>query len=491
MTQVNPIMGVPLWLPIMVCFLIGVTFGLLRWGGTRRWIGAVLGLLAIAGLMAAMLLPYYSRARMQARPVNVLNTPANPNVLAEDPLRMSPDPSSAVSPDVTHDVTGPVRLKFILIAGGGLFVVLLVRTVRGGRNKTAASMALGLVLVLGIGMFFFVGVRSSVAPRVVSTSVPSSPRPSAREIIPDRAATDRLDPDIFPSSGSAAVQCARKLVRQWLDTLDRQAARDLRRLQLRVTPDPRDEERVRTALRTEFRASPFSSPPASQPQPVDRDRPTLTITVTTVDPGNDQPREFVVQGSLTHGDFQAEFQNRAVDKPWVEQRAAREAVVADPGLLGSSPDQALLLAIDKAAEQVDPVLRRDFAGRSYLSSTESRQEILRALQGGDLIRDRFTQQFNRPYGTVWRTALLVDTSSDAVGPIVQKFNALAKAKEREACAEREALRRRIFSGVGLVALISVIYLFLNAATKGYYVWSLRVGGGLLLLAGVATVCLIA
>jgi hypothetical protein len=33
-----------------------------------------------------------------------------------------------------------------------------------------------------------------------------------------------------------------------------------------------------------------------------------------------------------------------------------------------------------------------------------------------------------------------------------------------------------FSIVGLIVLITVVYVFLNAATKGYYVWSLRVAG---------------
>jgi hypothetical protein len=35
---------------------------------------------------------------------------------------------------------------------------------------------------------------------------------------------------------------------------------------------------------------------------------------------------------------------------------------------------------------------------------------------------------------------------------------------------------------GLLALIVVVYLFLNAATKGYYAWSLRIAG--VVLAGV-------
>ncbi|MHC4567597.1 MAG: hypothetical protein ACYTE3_17770, partial [Planctomycetota bacterium] len=36
--------------------------------------------------------------------------------------------------------------------------------------------------------------------------------------------------------------------------------------------------------------------------------------------------------------------------------------------------------------------------------------------------------------------------------------------------------RMIGSVAGLLALITVAYVFLNAATKGYYTWSLRIAG---------------
>ena len=39
--------------------------------------------------------------------------------------------------------------------------------------------------------------------------------------------------------------------------------------------------------------------------------------------------------------------------------------------------------------------------------------------------------------------------------------------------------RMFFSVLGLLVLITVVYAFLNAATKGYYVWSLRIAGAIL------------
>jgi hypothetical protein len=38
-----------------------------------------------------------------------------------------------------------------------------------------------------------------------------------------------------------------------------------------------------------------------------------------------------------------------------------------------------------------------------------------------------------------------------------------------------------FSILGLLMLITVVYAFLNAATKGYYAWSLRIAGIVLAL----------
>jgi len=47
--------------------------------------------------------------------------------------------------------------------------------------------------------------------------------------------------------------------------------------------------------------------------------------------------------------------------------------------------------------------------------------------------------------------------------------------------------RMIGSAIGVVALIAVIYFFLNMATRGYYEWSLRIAGVVLAIVAVISV----
>jgi len=90
------------------------------------------------------------------------------------------------------------------------------------------------------------------------------------------------------------------------------------------------------------------------------------------------------------------------------------------------------------------------------------------LEGG-FILDRFVQSFEGAAGKIWRQALLIDASAG-------KLKNLAQRKAVVARNRRSTWARMFFSIIGLIVLITVVYAFLNAATKGYYVWSLRVAG---------------
>jgi hypothetical protein len=102
------------------------------------------------------------------------------------------------------------------------------------------------------------------------------------------------------------------------------------------------------------------------------------------------------------------------------------------------------------------------------------------LRRHKLIRDEFVQRFERPYGIVYRKALLIDVSDDQITSLANQYATIAWANSRH-------LNQSWASLIGLVLLIVVVYLFLNAATKGYYVWSLRLGGIAMVAAGIYTV----
>ena len=88
---------------------------------------------------------------------------------------------------------------------------------------------------------------------------------------------------------------------------------------------------------------------------------------------------------------------------------------------------------------------------------------------GDFILDRFVQSFEGTTGKIWRQALLLDVSPEKLKNLAMRKTVIAQARKTN-------FARMFFSIIGLIALITVVYAFLNAATKGYYVWSLRISG---------------
>jgi hypothetical protein len=64
----------------------------------------------------------------------------------------------------------------------------------------------------------------------------------------------------------------------------------------------------------------------------------------------------------------------------------------------------------------------------------------------------------------------------------EKLTKLAHRKAAVMRATKKTWTRMSVSVFGFTILITLVYVFLNAATKGYYVWSLRIAGIVLFLA---------
>ena len=134
--------------------------------------------------------------------------------------------------------------------------------------------------------------------------------------------------------------------------------------------------------------------------------------------------------------------------------------------------QANQQALVSAARQLSTLLKQGFGGPAPTPSaaTVKASDVLR----GDVVVDRFVQSFDGTAGRIWRQAFLVDTSKD-------KLTRLLYTKVVKRRALRCTWARRIASGLGALVLITAVYALLNAATRGYYVWSLRIAGFLLAL----------
>lgn len=106
------------------------------------------------------------------------------------------------------------------------------------------------------------------------------------------------------------------------------------------------------------------------------------------------------------------------------------------------------------------------------------------VNNGTLKTRSFDQQFNRPYGTLWRSALLIEAPE-------RELKAMAQMYVEHARSQSQSWAKLAISAVALLGVILLVYLFLNAATKGYYVWSVRIGTVVLAAVGVSCILLLA
>jgi len=183
-----------------------------------------------------------------------------------------------------------------------------------------------------------------------------------------------------------------------------------------------------------------------------------------------------------------------VDKRWVDDFAAfvsaephREWLVAYSSKVTDSRQDAHQQALHAAGVKLRPYVRdylRGHSSRQMQRLADCPDDVLDAqietvLRSGpsDLIGDRFVQRVHRPYGGVWREALLIHASAERIASMGVEASNRLEARQiyvvAQAGSERVWWMRMVLSIAGLIALICVMYLFLNFATRGYYVWALR------------------
>ena len=183
-----------------------------------------------------------------------------------------------------------------------------------------------------------------------------------------------------------------------------------------------------------------------------------------------------IQASVLAGDRQASMKADFVDKPWVEDFSAffnttpnSQFIIAKSAESCMTEAEANRQAMQNACSQVANMIGQIPPLQSGVPLYFTRPVNSTDILEGGFILDRFVQSFEGAAGKIWRQALLVDASA-------KKLKNLAQRKAIVAQARKMGLARMFFSIVGLILLITVVYAFLNAATKGYYAWSLRIAG---------------
>ena len=174
-----------------------------------------------------------------------------------------------------------------------------------------------------------------------------------------------------------------------------------------------------------------------------------------------------IQASISSGPRNMTERINYINKSWAEDFSTfinrhpdKQYVVAKSNETSIAPEEADRQAMQNACYQVDQLAPN-------LHNISSKD----ILDSGVVV-DKFVQSFNGTAGKIWRQAVLLDVSPP-------KLDHLAAVISGAAHARSTTLARMVFSIIGLFVLITIVYVFLNAATKGYYSWSLRIIGVIL------------
>jgi hypothetical protein len=150
-----------------------------------------------------------------------------------------------------------------------------------------------------------------------------------------------------------------------------------------------------------------------------------------------------------------------------------------------SENEARQKALERATDDVyqlvatDPAVTGSYRYRSAAHPMLA-QQILARLKAGDFIAAQKVRSIDKGYATLWNVYLLIDTSKPNLDSLLGDFQVSADA----------AFTRQVQSVASLAALAAIIVLlygFLNAATKGYFVWRLRAAAMMILIVAVLVV----
>jgi hypothetical protein len=155
------------------------------------------------------------------------------------------------------------------------------------------------------------------------------------------------------------------------------------------------------------------------------------------------------------------------------------ATTADADQEARNAAEEILLPHVKAA--MEPRIAGSAMLRSIVKEDWIKTQIKSTVARGVNITHRHVDRVDRPYGTLWKETLGVDTSSAAIeSNFVAPYLQLAQA-------QAQGRRNEWASLAGLAGVMILLYSFLNSATKGYFVWRLRAVATLVLIAAVLAI----
>ena len=177
-----------------------------------------------------------------------------------------------------------------------------------------------------------------------------------------------------------------------------------------------------------------------------------------------------IQASISNQNRSTLISVNYVNQPWVDDFSSfinsqpdKNYIVAKSNETSLSPEEADRQAMQNAINETGAKLL------SYLNP--NRLESKDIIASG-IIVDKFAQSFEGSSGKIWREAILLDLS-----PV--KLQRLANMLSNAGREWTMNWAKTILSVLGLFVLITIVYAFLNAATRGYYSLTLKIVGVIL------------
>ncbi|MEM8783987.1 MAG: hypothetical protein AAGE65_14185 [Planctomycetota bacterium] len=395
----------------------------------------------------------------------------------------------------------------VLVVGAIAVIALLVGLARSGRGGRIAAivvgLCLGLCLVLSVVGSLLVNVFSV---RSMSYTEPAQARsarvseiPSERHDVtalvqrharvaqdPDvwhTAASRGFEADVYPSLDAGSQALARQAA-DWIAQLEQEPGSVL------VDGVVSGDAAVRAARSALSEIMPALHPAASRADDGEEsdvaERWTLRVRVAHPD-REGGPKRLVWESDAPPWEGSVAVR----DRPWVDDpNWSGNAQLGTPTVVGYSdglfadPAEAETSAIASAAKRMHQTLPKRIVGAPHTTEPQRQHAAVEGvIHGHELIRDRFVQRIDRPYGRLYRAAVLVDAGSEAR----RSIHAAVEQVGRDTAEAAQAQQHRRFSqavSIGvLVVLILLVYALLNALTKHYYLWPLRAAASFTAIVG--------
>lgn len=372
-----------------------------------------------------------------------------------------------------------VMALFALLVIGGIVLI----AIKGGKvgRRILAGIGIGIV-VLVLPVMWFRGSAVINEPAHVQLQ-PPQPIPTSTNVTPS-IWMPGMENEFTASSYASPLSAAQALARQVEPLIAQLQPQDIT---LTRNTDQTILEAVALTICTN----------ASQPRPVQlADIPDTTaylnehgnaliMSINITEEGSiaiSSPLPFAVphgsvqltiqtrdtQRSLSAGYFNrhwvenfSEFVNRTPNINWILARSQTSC---------TSEAQARQEALRDALQQLQGRYLVEVGGKGPVALSEA------DITNGNFIVDRFTQSLAGSATPIWREAILIDASPAKIVQAASKTT-IAATQTRKSWAGKG------LSLLGMLALICLVYGFLNLATRGYYTWALRILAVVLLAAG--------